>query len=59
MTDIVYAIGDFLQWTFKILETLGNLPNVLFIILGFVGVAFWLFKQNAFTKRDEREGNLV
>jgi len=59
MTDLMYSIGDFLKWTFGILETLGNLPNVIFIILGFIGAAFWLVKQSQYTKADKEAGRLI
>jgi hypothetical protein len=59
MTEIAYGIGDFLTWTFGILEALDNRPNVLFIILGFIGAGFWLFKQSQYTKRDKEAGRLV
>lgn len=55
----MYNLGDVFTWTFKILESLGNLPNILFVIIGFVGLAFWLMKQSQYSKRDKREGNLV
>lgn len=59
MTDLAYKLGDVFTWTFKILEMLGNLPNYLFIGIGFVGFGFWLMKQGQYTARDKREGNLV
>ena len=59
MTDLAYNLGDVFQWTFKILEMLGNLPNYLFIVIGFVGFGFWMMKQSQYTARDKREGNIV
>ena len=59
MTDFVYGIGDFLQWTFGILETLQNLPNVAFIILGFIGAGYWLMRQARYTREDKESGRLV
>jgi hypothetical protein len=42
INDIVYALGDFFTWTFKILPTLGNTPNIIIslIITGYF--IYWL-----------------
>lgn len=42
INDIVYAIGDLFQWTFKILPALGNGPNIAIslIITGYF--LYWL-----------------
>lgn len=58
INGIMEALGDFFEWTFKILPILGNIPNVLFIILGFVLLFFWLKMQSDFNKKAEREGTL-
>jgi hypothetical protein len=59
MTDLVYNLADLMQLAFKPLEMLGNIPNTLFVILGFIGAGFWLFKQSQYSKRDKRAGKLV
>ena len=59
MTDLAYSLGDFFIWTFGIIEMLGNSPNVLFIILGFIGTAFWLWKQAKYSKADREAGRLI
>lgn len=59
MTDIAYGIGDFLTWTFGILEALGNAPNVAFIVLGFIGAGYWLFRQAKYTREDKKAGRLI
>lgn len=40
--DIVDAIGDFFEWTFEILPVLGNIPNLIFLILGFLFFFYWM-----------------
>jgi hypothetical protein len=42
INDIVYGLGDFFTWTFKILPTLGNFPNILIslVIAGYF--LYWL-----------------
>lgn len=57
-TELVYAIGDFFQATFKILPLLGNKVNWLFIIIGFVGMVYWLRKQSKYNKEAESSNTL-
>lgn len=40
MKDLLYSIGDLFEATFEILAQLGNLPNILLIILGTGALAF-------------------
>jgi hypothetical protein len=58
MTDIFYALGDFLQETFKILPVLGNLPNVIFIITGFILLFYWLREMANYNREAEEKGTL-
>lgn len=50
MDWLVYPIGDFLVWSFGILEVLDNLPNNIFIIIGFILMFVWLKMQAGFNK---------
>lgn len=50
--DIAYALGDFFEWTFEILPTLGNLPNFLFIVIGFIFFIYWMSQM----AKHNREG---
>jgi hypothetical protein len=60
MTDLMYNLGDIFTWTFKnVLELLGNVPNVLFIIIGFVGTGFWLMKQTRYNREAKENGTLI
>lgn len=59
-TSIFYALGDFMQWTFILLEAdmIGNLFNYAVIILGFVGLFYWLNLQKKLTQKAKDEGKL-
>ena len=39
MTEIIYAIGDFFEFSFEILKGMGMIPNIVLIILGIIGLA--------------------
>lgn len=59
LQDILESIGDALVWTFEtFLEPAGNIPNYLFIALGFVGLGIWLKMQAAYNRKAEQEGGL-
>jgi len=51
MDALVYSLGDFFTWTFGILESLENLPNIAFILLGFFGLFYWLRQQGKYNKQ--------
>tara|TARA_B100000780_G_C20980273_1_gene391669 strand:+ start:545 stop:706 length:162 start_codon:yes stop_codon:yes gene_type:complete len=40
MTELIYAIGDFFQFSFEILKSMGMIPNIVLIIFGIIGLAF-------------------
>ena len=52
-TDIFWAIGDFLTWTFGIFEVIGNSFNYLLLAVGFVGMLYWLNWQRKFNQQAE------
>lgn len=58
INELVYALGDFFEATFKILPKLGNMPNNLFIILGFILVIFWVSQMAKYNKEAEEKGTL-
>ena len=58
MNEIVYALQDVFEATFKILPLLGNIPNYLFIAIGFVGLYVWLKMQKGFDDKAEKTGTL-
>jgi hypothetical protein len=58
MKDLVFALGDFLTETFKILPKLGNLPNIIFIIIGFILLIYWLRAMTNYNREAEENGTL-
>ena len=59
MTELVYAIGDFLRSTFTILEIAENGPNYAFVALGLVGIIYWIMRQKKYTEEDRKAGRLI
>jgi hypothetical protein len=59
MQDIVIPIGDFLVWSFGLLEWLRDTPNMIFVVLGFVGLAIWLRMQIKFNKEAANNPNQI
>lgn len=58
MDDIAYPIGRFLEWTFKILEGLGDLPWIVMMWMGFIGLLYWLKRQANYNKEAKANGTL-
>ena len=59
LSDFFYAIGDFMQMTFLLLEAdmIGNLFNYSCIFLGFFGMFFWLYQQKKFNTAADKDAN--
>ena len=57
-SSVFYAIGDFLTWTFGIFEIIGNTFNYSLIVLGFIGLFYWLNLQKKFNDKAKNEGTL-
>lgn len=57
MQWLVFPLGDLIKWTFGILESFENLPNVMFIIVGFIGFGYWMMLQNKYNKEAENNPN--
>lgn len=50
--EIFEGLGDFILWTTDILfENVGNMFNTAVIVLGFVGLFFWLNTQRKFNEK--------
>ncbi len=58
MTDFIYWLNDALNAFFNVFEKLGNIPNYIFIVLGFVGLFYWLNLQKKFNKKAQESGSL-
>jgi hypothetical protein len=56
--DFVYGLGDLLESTFKILPAMGDLPNNIFIVIGFVLFIYWIKEQGRYNKEAEKNGTL-
>ena len=56
---IFTGIGDFMQWTFNVLEAdaVGNKLNYTLLFLGFFGFFFWMRKQAQFNAKAESDSN--
>lgn len=50
MYYLLKPIEDLFVWSFGILESLQNMPNIAFIILGFVMLGYWLMLQSKYNK---------
>ena len=59
-TSIVFqGIADLLQWTFQIFEVIGNSFNYSVIVLGFIGLFYWLNYQAKFNAEAENNPNQI
>ena len=52
-----YGIADFLQWTFGFFEFVGNKFNYSLIVLGFVGLFYWLNTQKKLNNKASNDPN--
>jgi len=58
MTDFIYALGRGFYWFFSKQQHLGNIPNFIFLMIGFFGLFYWLSKQNQLNKKAQ-QGNTL
>lgn len=57
-TELITGLGDFILWTTAILfENIGNLFNNGAIILGFIGLFYWLNVQKKFNQAAKNNPN--
>lgn len=57
---IFEGIGEFLLWTTAILfENVGNLFNNAMIVLGFIGLFYWLNLQKKFNQQAKNDPNQI
>jgi len=58
-SGLFWGIGDFLDSTFVILQSdmIGNKFNYSLIVLGFIGLFFWLNKQRKFNNDAKNNPN--
>lgn len=57
-TEFITGLGDFILWTTAILfENIGNLFNNGAIVLGFIGLFYWLNVQKKFNQAAKNNPN--
>ncbi len=56
--EIVYELGDLIEATFTILPTLGNIPNILFSLVIFLGLAYWIGQLKNYKAEAKRNGTI-
>ncbi|MCB9182662.1 MAG: hypothetical protein H6591_01995 [Flavobacteriales bacterium] len=59
MQEIVFAIGHFLEWTFKVLSAMGWMPVTLISIVLFLGMVYWLNLQGKYNRRAKSSGTMA
>jgi len=58
-TDFINATGEVLEKSFTILPMFGDLFNNAVIVIGFVGLFYWLGFQMKKTKQAKRDGTYI
>ena len=56
--DIVYPLGEFLDWALGLIEVFDNYPNILVTIGGFAGISLWVAIQKKYTAKAYAENTL-
>lgn len=58
--EVITPVAKFIEWTFEtVLVPMGSPFNTSVVILGFVGLFFWLRMQKKYTEKAEKEGGIV
>ncbi len=57
--SVFQTIGDLLTWSFGIFEVIGNAFNYSVIVLGFIGLFYWLNLQKKFNAEAESNPNQI
>ena len=47
-------LQHFFEWTFCLMDGPNRNMNILFIIIGIVGVSYWLWRQTEYNKEAEQ-----
>lgn len=58
MTDFIYWLGDAFYSFFYQFEKLGDIPNWIFVALGFVMLFWWLGLQKKYNDKATQEGSI-
>ncbi len=60
LQDIVNPLGEFMTATFEyIIEPFGDAFNFAIIVLGFVGLFYWLVSQKKYTDKARSNGETI
>jgi len=57
MTEFFYWLGDTLTAFFEIFQNAGNLPNYIFIAVGFGLLVWWLGLQKKYNDKAKSDPN--
>lgn len=57
-TEFVYALGEFFQWTFTLLQAGENKVNWLFIVIGSAMLLGWIVLQLRYNKEAALNGTM-
>ena len=58
--EIITQVAKFIEWTFEtLLVPMSSTFNSAVILLGIVGLLFWLRLQKKYTQNAEQNGDLV
>jgi hypothetical protein len=58
--EIITPVAKFIEWTFEnVLVPISSPMNIGVILLGFVGLAFWLRMQKKFTEKAKQNGTIM
>lgn len=58
MTDVFYAIGDYSQFIFKGMRSIGHGPNVVLWVIIASLLVYWTVKMIKQTKEADKNGTL-
>jgi hypothetical protein len=50
-TDIIYSIGDAFQCGFLFYDNVGNIFNIILLVLGFFGFFYWMNIQRKLNEK--------
>ncbi len=58
--DVIYPIGDFIEWTFdSILMPMADPLNLGILLLSSVGGIYWLYLQKKYTDKAKKDGTII
>ena len=58
--EIITPVAKFIEWTFEtFLVPISDPFNSCVVLLGFIGLAFWLRLQTKYTRKAKEEGGMV